>query len=348
MAVLYITSEYEGEGKTAIGVSLAQMLRNMGKMVAAFKPFADEGNSDGDAAVYQNLLGQSAEGLPLEVPERGLNEQLAGKAKSVADGLSRAADVVIVEGSSRLTASGHKQLAQTLDAQALVVATYHRGLSSGRLKSWEAVFGDRLVGVIINGLTRYSGHDARNRLLPALQDEGLDILGIVPEDRRLLGVTVAQLAEHLNGRFVEPEEEGKPYGPTNGSLDVAEERLIEHLMVGPMMLNNSRYYFGLHESKAAIVRGDRPDLQMGALHTKTACLVATKGIVPIEYIRNEAALEDVPIMVVDADTLGTMAALNTLQDRAQFDHPLKVERMLSLIEAHVDTARIFGRLGVGG
>ncbi|MCI0438246.1 MAG: hypothetical protein L0177_03840, partial [Chloroflexi bacterium] len=265
-----------------------------------------------------------------------------------ADELSGSVDVVIVEGSSKLTASGHKQLAQALDARALVVATYHKGLSPGHLKSWEAVFGNRLVGSIINSLTRYSGHDARTRLLPELQGDGLAILGIVPEDRRLLGVTVAQLAEHLGGRFIEPEEEREPYGPTDGSLEIGRDRLIEYLMVGPMMLNNSEYYFGLHESKAAIVRGDRPDLQMGALHTKTACLVATKGIVPIEYIRNEAALEDVPIMVVDTDTLGTMAALNTLQDRAQFDHPLKLERMLALIEAHVDAGKIFGSLGVGG
>ena len=337
MTVLYVTSEYEGEGKTAVCATLAHMLRSKGKTTAAFKPFTDNGSSDEDATSYESLLGQKADGWPIDLPDTGLSGELVDRAKAALDRLSRNSDIVIVEGTSALSASGHNQLAQALDARVLIVSTYRPGLPASQLKSWEAVFGDRLIGFVINSMTRYAGHESRSKLVPALKNEGLHILGIIPEDRRLLAVTVSQLASHLNGRFVEINED---------NFNGAAEKLVEHLMVGAMMLDNSDFYFELHDHKAAIIRGDRPDLQMGALHTKTTCLVATAGKEPIEYIRHEAEEEGVPVFVVDTDTLGTMDALNNLQDTAKFDHPLKMERMAELIDEHVELGGVYASLGI--
>ena len=58
----------------------------------------------------------------------------------------------------------------------------------------------------------------------------------------------------------------------------------------------------MYENKAVIVRGDRPDLQMAALNTSTACIVLTKGVEPIEYVRYEAEQEEVSLIVVETDT----------------------------------------------
>ena len=65
--------------------------------------------------------------------------------------------------------------------------------------------------------------------------------------------------------------------------------------MGGWGLDAGELYFGLRESKAVIVRGDRPDMQMAALTTPTTCMLLTQGIEPIEYVRNEAELEEVPI-----------------------------------------------------
>ena len=106
-------------------------------------------------------------------------------------------------------------------------------------------------------------------------------------------------------------------------------------------------YFGIRENKAVIVRGDRPDIQMAALHTPTSCLILTNGIEPVEYIVNEADLEEVPIVVVDSTTIDTMAALNTLQGGVGFDHTAKVDRFRVLLQENVDLGKVLERLGVG-
>ena len=333
MTVLYVASDQEGAGKTALCATLARMIEQRGKGVAVFKPVARDGQ-DSDAGVYHSLLSQRAEGWPIGRPEKGLDQGTLEKVRAAFESVSQGADVVVVEGSCALTPQESRQLADALDAKAVVVARYRQDLVASHLKEWTQIFEGRLLGFVINGLTRYLGTEARTRLLPSMESEGLASLGIIPEDRRLLGVTVGQLAEHLEGRFIVCGEKS--------------DGLVEHFLVGGFTMDAGELYFGLRDNKAAVIRGDRPDMQMAALATPTACIILTKGIEPIEYVRYEAEQEEVPMMVVQADTLGTMAALNSLMDRARFDHPLKVSRFAELLEEHVDLPALFGALGVEG
>jgi BioD-like phosphotransacetylase family protein len=248
--------------------------------------------------------------------------------------MSSAADIVIVEGSTALSPEEHRRLAETLDAKILAVVAYSPDIPSDALTSWLTGLGDRTVGAVVNGLTRHRGRDAEAALMPSIGSDGVTTLGVVPEDRRLLGVSVGQIAQHLDGRFVSGED--------------GSDVLVEHLMVGGMGMDPGEYYFGIHESKAVIVRGDRPDLQMAALKTSTACLVMTKGIEPIEYVQYEAREEEVPVIVVETDTLGTMEALNGLMDSARFDHSLKLARYSELADEHIDLPALYDALGLTG
>ena len=186
---------------------------------------------------------------------------------------------------------------------------------------------------MINGRTEYQGTAVETEFIPALEALGIRTLGVVPEDRKLVSSTIDQIVEHLDGRYLE----GSEYG----------DRIIEHFLVGGMGLDSGTLYFGIREDKAVIVRGDRPDIQMAALHTPTSCLILTNGTEPLEYIVHEAELEEVPIVIADTDTLDTMKALRTLQERVRFDHPDKVERFGALLRENVDLGPVFERLGVG-
>jgi BioD-like phosphotransacetylase family protein len=148
----------------------------------------------------------------------------------------------------------------------------------------------------------------------------------------LLAVTVGDVVSHLDGRFVA----GKDF--TDG--------LVEHFMVGGLGRDPGDLYFRTRENKAVIIRGDRPDIQMSALTTPTKCILLTKGIKPIEYVKYEAEREEVPLVVVEPDTLTTMDLLNTLQDGAQFDHPAKVERLGQLLTEHLDLPAVYAGLGL--
>ena len=335
MTVLYVVSDREGAGKTAMCTTLAREFERGDRKVAVFKPVAGQGStseSDADVSIYRDLLDQPSEGWPVDMQPGHLTPEALEEIKEACHRASRGADVVVAEGSCSLSVEDTHRVAEALDARVLVVARYRRDLMASELKLWRDQLADRLLGLVINGLTRYLGTEARDRLLPSMESEELNVLGIIPEDRRLLGVSVGQLAQHLKGRFVVCEE------GTDG--------MVEHIMVGGLGMDPGELYFGLKNNKAVIVRGDRPDLQMAALKTPTACMVLTKGVGPIEYVKYEAEQEEVPVLVVETDTLETMEAVNTLMDMARFDHPLKMGRFAELLEQHVDLPALYGGLGL--
>lgn len=333
---VYIHSDENRSGKTAIAVTLASLLRGEGVSIAVVKVVGrtDAGEPDRDPIIYRDLLGQTgAPSLIAVETDRPISDTL----EAVVDSCNEAAgsaDVLIIEGSSDIESEAARQLADALDVGVVGVTTHVHGKDARALSPWPGVFGERLIGVVVNGRTRYQGTEAAGSFVPAIRALGMEALGVVPEDRLLLSSTIDQVVEHLGGRYLQGEEYGS--------------RLIEHFLVGGMGLDRGTLYFGIHTTnKAVIVRGDRPDIQMAALHTPTSCLIVTNGTEPVEYITHEADLEDVPVAVVDASTLDTMEAVRGLQDNAAFDHPEKVERFSTLLRDNVALSAVFGRLGVG-
>ena len=326
MSILYVVSDRPGAGKTALCMGLTRLLRSQSKSVAAIKPVADS-EDDLDAARYSDLLGLDTKGWPVEVAEKVSGGNL-DEVTNLINSLAADNDIVIVEGSNGLAGTLGRIVCDNVDAKVLVVARYDASLSHGVVLATSAPYGGRVIGYIVNGVSQYKGTDVRSNLVPQIAAHasmrGARVLGLIPEDRRLLGMSVSQIAAHLDGEFISEEME--------------EDALVEYLMVGGMSLDPGEYYYGIHDNRAAIVRGDRPDLQMSALSApgSTACLVATGGITPIEYVRYEAEQEETPIILVQSDTLDTMARLDNLLDSSSFSHPDKLKRSVELVEEHVD------------
>ena len=333
---VYIYSDGNRSGKTALAVTLASLLRGEGASIAVVKVVGrtDAREPDRDPSIYRDLLGQTgAPSLIAVEADRPISDTLGAVVDSCNEAAG-SADVLIIEGSSDIEIEAARQLADALDVGVVGVTTHVHGKDARALSPWPGVFGERLIGVVVNGRTRYQGTEAAGSFVPAIRALGMDALGVVPEDRLLLSSTIDQVVEHLGGRYLQGEEYGS--------------RLIEHFLVGGMGLDRGTLYFGIHTTnKAVIVRGDRPDIQMAALHTPTSCLIVTNGTEPVEYITHEADLEDVPVAVVDASTLDTMEAVGGLQDNAASDHPEKVERFSALLRENVALSAVFGRLGVG-
>jgi BioD-like phosphotransacetylase family protein len=329
VTVLYVVSDQQGAGKTALCATLARKLAQQGKKVTVFKPISGAGSApdtDPDVRIYGKLLGIKAEGWPVDSP---------AAVKDAVNRLSEEYDVVIAEGSNAMSLAESKQVADALDSKVVAVAQFRRDLSPADLKPLSNTFGERLIGFIINGLTKYLGTEVRTGLLPAMAAEGLPLLGIVPEDRRLVGIRVRQLVKHLDGRVIMEE----------GDMDA----LVEYLMVGGLSLDPAgETHFLIHDNRTIITRGDRPDIQMSALNAEgtTACMVLTNGKEPLEYIMYEAEQQEMPLILVDANTLDVMSQLNTLMDRTRFDHPRKLSRFAELLDEHVDMNAIFRALNV--
>ncbi len=345
MPVLYIASDQPQSGKTALAASLASQMWRAGWRVAYFKPLSSSADADPDVEfVAASVLPDAGPPpTPLSLPgagdpvlEDGPADEDVKRITSSLEELARSADLVIVEGPSLSMAPGQDgnlavRLAEVVDGGVLLIVRYDKDLSGDRVLALCEPFGQRLVGVMVNLVTRYKEREARLEIAPAVGARGIDFLGAIPEDRTMLSVTVGQIAEHLGGRWVMGEERSHD--------------LVENLLIGGNIMDSSDTYFGRKESKAVIVRGDRPDIQLAALSGPTTCLVLTGGHEPIQYVYHQAEQQEVPLLVVEQDTLSTAQALDTLLERSTFHHPRKIERFQELLGRGADVTSI-GVMGI--
>ena len=97
-----------------------------------------------------------------------------------------------------------------------------------------------------------------------------------------------------------------------GEVLNSKERLgesVSSLMVGVMGMDPSPMCFGLKSDKAVITRGDRADMQLGALETSIKCLVLSGGIRPCSMVLARAKEKNVPVIVAQKDTPTILAQL---------------------------------------
>ena len=253
-----------------------------------------------------------------------------GMGKTVQSGSAPAeteADIVLIEGTT----------GQSADPSVLIVA-FSRDLDPGSVKSAAESLGDSLVGVIVNRVPTLGNRVAEQELKPALEAAGLRVLGLVPEDRALFGITVDDLVARLEGRYA-LEAEGR-------------DLLVEHVMVGANLLDAEDFpagpeYFGQRDKKAVIAKGDRPDFQWAAMNTPTRCLILTGDFEPIPYVLERAKELQVTIAVVEKDTLDTLDAIEEILSGPGLDGDAKLQQFTALVESSIDTAALDQALGVG-
>jgi BioD-like phosphotransacetylase family protein len=346
MGVLYIAGNKSKSGKTALATALAYRASRDGKSVTLLKPLqlkepGGDNSVNPDAPFFEQILPHASHpaGWPLTITPK----QLSSESKFVAQAIgliSQAAesyDLVIVEGLDGLSpgdpiTQASARIVETLDARVLVTVRYAPPEESEDLAEANNPFGERLLGVLINAVTRYRTNDVETRLKPALEAHGLPIVGVIPEDRRMLTPTVRDLANQLQAEFF--------------ALEEGSESLVESVMIGGWFLDQGAYVFSRRENKAVLVRGDRPDLQMAALQTSTTCLVLTGSHLPIQYVVYEAEQEKVPILLCQGTTTETMEKLHTLNERVSVHHLTKVQRYVELLEENSDIGNLYANLGL--
>ena len=316
--------------------ALARHMLDNDHTVAVVKAITPSEKPDTDAQVYDQLLNQNIDTkLPIHISTAQLdeslpNETIAQICEEIAL-LEEKYSLVIIEGLSSIDSQSKESqnsinLAQRLGAQVLVVAKFRSDFLHTELNSCRQLFGDQLLGVIINSVTRYKEEHVQNLLIPQLQQAEIPILGWIPEDRTLLGVSVKEITNHLEGQFLNNEE--------------ADEKLVEHFLIGVLVLDSGVTYFERLHNKAVVVRGNRPDVQMAALRTPTTCIVLTGGDEPIQYIQHEAEEESVPLIKTSYSTLEVTSKLDDLMANVRFNHPKKLAQIKSLVNQHLDMATL--------
>jgi BioD-like phosphotransacetylase family protein len=307
LGVIYIVSAEESAGKTAICAGLGKYLMAEGKKVGYLKPLASgKSDADGDAAFMRRVLGISDD---VKAPD-----------------IIRGKDVVLVEGTlgpdagdsiSQATYGAAKEM----KAKAIAVEAYS-GQASGFVDSYQG-FGDGILGVIINKVPQSQLKSVGDKAGAGFEAAGIKVLGVIPENRALLAMTVGELADNIKGEIL-------------NSADKSAE-LVDNYMLGAMVVDSGLDYFGRKSNKAAIIRQDRPDMQLAALETPTRCLVLSgNGEAPLYNVLQKAEIRGIPIISTETETDDIVAIIEDALSKSKLGQENKLPILAEMVKQNLD------------
>ena len=276
-------------GKTAVAVALGQRFKDAGRTVALAR-LAGDGHADADAGLYAGLaFNDRRRPGPVEPQDAGTD-----------------ADVTLIEA----PAGDARGLAESLPARALVVAAYAHPLPAD-LPSFCGALADSCAGIVITRVPRRRLEATR----AAAQDLGARLVALIPEDRTLAAPSLGAIAEALEAEATFP--------------DSTREDVIDHPIISSISTDPAQGYFARHAPNAVIVRGDKPDQQLGALNAGVPCLIVTGGLPVVSYVKDRAE-EEIPILGTPYDTVAAVQRLEALYAATPFSGRAKVERAAQL------------------
>ncbi len=246
-------------------------------------------------------------------------------------------DLVILEGGANLLEGslfglGTAQVAESINADVLLVNRYHPISSIDTLLAAQQQLGKRLLGVIINDVPRDCVESVQTTLVPYLERVGIPTFGIVHRNGLLRSVTVKQLIGQLNAEVLcRPDR-----------LDL----MVESLSIGAMNVNSALEYFRRGHNMAVVTGGDRADIQLAALETSTQCLILTGHLAPQPFIVSRAEDLEIPILSVDLDTLTTVEIIDAAFGRVRLQEPIKIDCARELFGECCEIDRLISTLGL--
>jgi BioD-like phosphotransacetylase family protein len=345
MKSLYITSVEPYSGKTAVCLSLGRYLQAQKFKVGYLKPVSTqpwrtpEGIlADEDAVFVHSALGlegDAAKSSPIIVTSSALREHLKGVpgedlVKTIEQAAKRAGkgkDILLLEGGASLREGyaiglSNLRVAEILGAPALVIVPYRGEMClvddvlTARFR-----LGEQLLGVILNRVTEEGTDFIKDYALPFLEKKGIRVFGAIPSVPRLSALSVGELIELLDAEVL------------TKTLD--PEALAETLTVGAMTADAALSRFRRYQNKAVITGGDRTDIQLAALETSTVVMILTGNLHPSPLIIQQAESLNVPILLVNQNTMETIELVERSLGKTRLGQPEKMETFLNLMTENV-------------
>ena len=308
MGVFYIVSVEEGTGKTAIAAGIAVNLVNAGKKVGYLKPqAAEKGKTDGDVLFMRKALGLAD---IVNAPDI-----IAGR------------DTVLVEarlGHKATVVASKEVYAEAKDLKAKVIAVENYSGKPSEYSELYKGFGDSFLGVIINKVPQ----SLLKQVKETAAASPVKVLGIIPENRMLLAVSIAELAEAVSGKII------------NKKGDTSE--LVENYMLGALTPDSGAAYFQRKSNKAAVIQQERADMQLAALETPTAALILTGGRQPPAYqVMHKADARKIPVITTESNMNDVIENIETTIAKARINQEKKLAKLGELVKQNLDM-KVFG------
>ncbi|WP_338738745.1 phosphotransacetylase family protein [Haloplanus salilacus] len=351
MNTLLVTATGESTGKTAIAIALGRHAQSRGRSVGYMKPKGTRLQSvvgktlDRDPMLARELLDTDDEMHEMEpvvysptfvrsaLEGRERPDDLRKRIREGFDAVSADREFVVVEGGGRFSTGGVVDLtdgdmAELLDADVVVVADYATPTDVDEVLAAVDGVGDRLAGVLFNRVPDAAYDEVEGLVAPFLERRGIPVLGVLPREPELAGVTVADLADELGA---DPLTDA----PTDG--------VVERLLVGAMSGEEALRYFRRTKAAAVITGGDRTDIHTAALQAPgVTCLILTGGHRPPSTVLGTAAETGVPILLCRGDTLTTLERAEEVVSGGRTRDERTVDVMGDLLADHADLDALIG------
>lgn len=345
---LLLASTRTSAGKTAIGLGLGLLARSQGEEVGYFKPLSDRIASreevvyDRDAELFHVALGlpEGPERLSLAFDYATLIEDRRGEDLRQAvlerfKELAAGKGLVLIEGPRNYSYGSFLklsagELAAALESPVLLVANGGLGVVVDKALAaahFARSLGAELRGVVINAVPEGEREEMAQIAGPALEEQGLEVLGIVPHIEELALLTPRRVAEALKARVLAGEE----------GLD----NRIENTLVGAMTVDQALKGLRRYRNVGLITGGDRADMQLAAFEVSTSCLVLTGGIYPDAIVLAKADELEIPVLLVPQDTYATARRIEAVEPCISPEEG-KLELIKRLIEENVAWEGLLG------
>lgn len=330
MVCLYITSSKEAAGKTTVCAGLGRLLQKRQQKVGFFKPIIARGKqpaADHDAIFMKQILGLT-EQVENVSPFIGEQDGLASRIKEAYSLISPGKDVIIAEG------AGELGTIQALSARVIAVEEYFDQLSGKSIERYIQGYKEHLLGVVLNKVPLSKVGQLHDEMTAQLKGTGIALLGVLPEDRQLLALTVGELAEVVGGEVLVSKEK--------------LSQLVENVMLGVMTVDPATEYFSRKKNKAVVVRANRPDMQLAALETSTRCLVICTDTPLAAAVRFRAEAKNVPVISTKDDIIATVGKIENALVQSRFSQEAKLPRLAQIVEQSFNLQSLRALLGIAG
>ncbi|MCL5263800.1 MAG: phosphotransacetylase family protein [Chloroflexi bacterium] len=342
MSALYVISLQPYSGKTAVCLGIGLELKAQGVSVGYMKPIGTLATEVGGQVTDEDVVFvlrtlDIDEPFNLACPllkTTGLFEAQVPGATSNADivraafdRLAKDVDLMILEGGADL-ADGYSLgvpqtlLAELTQSRVIVVVKYQPDLAMDEILMAKDAFGERMVGVIVNSVPQDALSVVKERFPSFLNRSGLQLIGVLPLDRLLTAIPVRELARLLNGDILCAADK--------------QDELVENFSIGAMNVDTALKYFLRSANKAVITGGDRADIQLAALQTSTKCIILTGNLYPDAIILGRATELGVPMILVKADTMTTVASVERALGHIRLTSPRQINRLVEMVKADVN------------
>ncbi|MDH5174072.1 MAG: phosphotransacetylase family protein [Elusimicrobiota bacterium] len=353
MVSLYVGSTCEYSGKTLVCIGLGKRFQSDGISVAYFKPLGKlpvrvgKLLADEDAVSMQEILGLQdpldlvcpvvlTQDLTIQAYTKKI-KSLENKVIEAYGKISRGRDLVLIGGGSNFNEGSFlgipaRKLIREMKAKAILIDKCETDILVDPILAASEFLGESLVGVVLNRVALGKIEYFKRRIVPFLKRQGIEVLGMIPQDTLLNAISIGELSDNLGGEIL--------------CCDDKVDEMVEHFMIGAMNVEGALRYFRKVQNKAVITGGDRADIQLAALETSTRCIILTGNLFPSNIIISRAEERQVPMVLVKEDTLTTVEKIESLLRRLRVSGKKKVARAVELVNREVNFRSLYDKLGI--